>query len=234
MDGERAMGLIVSCEHASRMVPPGIDLQLSAEQIASHLGWDEGALELACALALGWGAPLLAGTVSRLVVDLGRSPDNPEVVPGRARGERIPGNIGLDDEEREARMRTFHEPYRRALRAEIATRSPCRHLSVRSFAPVLQGRPRRFDVGLRYDPVRRGEVAWVSRLKDAVRRAGFDVRLNQPYLGTDDGMTSWLRRQLPDEAYAGVELEFSQRLTAEQRAALVAALQLTSAAPSPG
>ena len=118
-------------------------------------------------------------------------------------------------------MKAFYDPYRRALVAEIEGRQPCRHLSVHSFTPNLNGRSRRFDVGLLYDPARRSEVAWVSRLMSLIRAVGLDVRLNQPYAGTDDGMTTWLRSRFTDAAYAGVELEVSHRLTDEQRERLI-------------
>lgn len=216
-----AMGLILSCEHASCLVPPGVSLGVSQTLIASHIGWDPGAIDVATALALGWGVPLFAGQVSRLVVDLNRSPDNPDVIPELAFGEPVKGNLDLREEDRAARMRAFHDPFRRAMVAEIGARQPCRHLSIHSFAPTLHGRSRRFDIGLLYDPARRSEVAWVSRLMSLIRAVGLDVRLNQPYAGTEDGMTTWLRTRFPDSVYAGVELEISHRLTDEQRERLI-------------
>ncbi|MGZ5244731.1 MAG: N-formylglutamate amidohydrolase, partial [Bacteroidia bacterium] len=37
------------------------------------------------------------------------------------------------------------------------------------------------------------------------------VKFNYPYLGTDDGFTTHLRKLFPDEKYAGVEIEINQK-----------------------
>ena len=71
---------------------------------------------------------------------------------------------------------------------------------------------RRADVGLLYDPGRRGEAALCARWKAslAVFAPGLRVRRNYPYAGKGDGLTSHLRRQLPSSAYVGIELEVNQ------------------------
>ena len=43
-------------------------------------------------------------------------------------------------------------------------------------------------------------------------RAPLAIHLNRPYRGWTDGLTSSLRRELPEDRYVGVELEVSQRL----------------------
>ena len=51
--------------------------------------------------------------------------------------------------------------------------------------------------------------AWRRELSARLPR--LTIRLNQPYRGTDDGLTTHLRARLPTAVYAGIELEVNQR-----------------------
>ncbi len=220
--------LILSCEHASRRVPARWRDALAGARRAldTHRGWDPGALELARVLARALGAPLAVGRASRLVVDLNRSLGHPRLFSPWTR--RLPG------EEREAILDALWHPYRREvarlLEAGFRGGHPVVHLSLHSFTPVLDGRRRDVDLGLLFDPGRPGERrlarAWKPVLQEALaglaagrRSGGLRVRLNAPYRGTSDGLTRDLRLRHPDGAYAGLELEVSQRLPAAGGAA---------------
>jgi predicted N-formylglutamate amidohydrolase len=67
--------LITSCEHGGNAVPaPWKGLFAGHEAlVASHRGWDLGALPLARQLARAFAAPLFVATTTRLLVDLNRS-----------------------------------------------------------------------------------------------------------------------------------------------------------------
>jgi hypothetical protein len=69
------------------------------------------------------------------------------------------------------------------------------------------------DIGLLYDPARRGEAAlcrrWQAQL-DALAPES-KVRRNYPYTGKSDGFTAYLRRRFPAGAYLGIELEMNQK-----------------------
>jgi predicted N-formylglutamate amidohydrolase len=86
------------------------------------------------------------------------------------------------------------------------------HVAVHSFDPELEPAARRFDVGVLFDPDRRPEADMAAWLGDALARAGHETRANQPYLGTDEGMTTCLRQRFAAAAYAGIEIEVSQAL----------------------
>jgi hypothetical protein len=43
------------------------------------------------------------------------------------------------------------------------------------------------------------------------------VRLNYPYAGAADGLTTWLRRRHPQSRYLGVELEINQAIVGTPR-----------------
>ena len=181
-----------------------------------HRAWDPGALPLARALAARTGAPLFTGTVSRLVVDLNRRESDPDVVPARSFGLEVPGNQGLDPAERERRLATWHRPFREAVRGAVEQamhdHGAVLQLSVHSFTPVLDGVIRGVEVGVLHDPARDPEHQRAARLRDALMAQGLDARLDEPYLGTDEGFTTWFRERLPAHRYAGIELELSQGL----------------------
>ena len=68
-----------TCEHGGNRTPPPFDALFRGHErlLASHRGYDAGALELARDLAHLLGAPCVAATVSRLVVELNRPSDDP-------------------------------------------------------------------------------------------------------------------------------------------------------------
>lgn len=212
-----AASLLVTCEHASNRVPAAYaGLGLTAAQLASHIAWDPGAGSVARALARRFGCPCHPGRWTRLLVDLNRSERHPKLVARRSFGVVVPGNAGIAPEEIERRTRRFHRPYRRAVLEDVRRIrrrcGACLHLSVHSFAPVVDGRVRRTEIGLLYDPQRTRERRFARTLAPLLRRGGLHVRLNHPYRGTSDGHTSALRRLHAGAAYAGIEIEMNQKL----------------------
>ncbi len=215
--------VLVTCEHGGNRVPrrERALFARAGRLLASHRGFDAGALDVACRLARAWRAPFVPATTTRLLVDLNRSPHNPAVFSALTR--RLPRA------RREALLARHHRPHWQRVRAAVAA-TPGRvlHLAVHSFTPVLRGARRDFGIGILYDPKRRGEreraLAWQRRLSRAL--PGVGVRRNAPYRGDADGLATALRRELPASRYQGIELELNQRLiaSAAQRRALAAAL----------
>jgi predicted N-formylglutamate amidohydrolase len=220
--------LVLSCEHASARIPPAYRSLFAGagRALASHRGFDPGALPLARALARRLAAPLYAGGASRLLVDLNRSEGHPR--------HFSEGVARLPAGERERLLARHYRPHR--ARVELALRQGLRggrsvlHVGVHSFAPVWRGVPRAIDLGLLYDPRRPAERALAGRWKRALLALapGLRVRRNAPYRGRDDGLTTSLRDRLGPR-YLGFELEVSQRLLTggtarrKQLAAVVAA-----------
>lgn len=202
---------IVSCEHGGKRIPAAWRALFAGREalLASHRGYDAGALVLARDLADALHAPLFAATVSRLLVDLNRSPVNP------ARYSEITRALGKAERDRiHAR---YYQPYRRRIEHAIAQaiRRGARvvHISSHSFTPTLDGRVRNADLGLLYDPQRPDEMALCLRWMAALQHhaPALRVRRNYPYAGRADGFCSWLRRHYPAERYLGIELEMNQR-----------------------
>lgn len=211
------LGLVLSCEHASWMAPPGVELGLSVEALQSQAGWDHGAYEIAAQLGEALGLPVHHGAFTRMFVDLNRAPDHPDVIPRVSYGTPVPGNAELPLEEHQRRLAQFHEPYWAAVQRDCAARlldpGRCLHLSCHSFDPDLDQHARSFDVGVLYDPSRPFEAKIAEALMFRLRGSGLSVRANQPYLGTAPALVTSLRTRLGSPTYAGIEIEASHAVT---------------------
>lgn len=210
-------GLVLSCEHASWQLPPGVDLGVADDVRAWQAGWDHGALEIARPLGDALGLPVHTGSFTRMFVDLNRPPDHPDVIPVNSYGAPVPGNAQLTPGDRAARIAQYHAPYwdavRRDVRAALDSRGACLHFSSHTFDPSLDPERRRFDVGVLYDPAHAFEAALAERLIAQLRAAGLAVRANEPYSGTGPAICTRLREELAGERYAGIELETSHAVT---------------------
>jgi len=235
-DGARVrpggIACLVTCEHGGNRIPaPYAALFRShAALLASHRGYDPGALAMARSLARALDARLMTSTVSRLLVELNRSPGrqfrNSPVMRAAARDVRT--DI----------CRRYYTPHWTAAEAfvgeAIASGRRVLHVSSHSFTPSLDGDVRRTDVGLLYDPARASERALCAAWQRALcaRLPYWTARRNYPYRGTGDGLTRHLRTRFADALYCGIELEINQKhvrdghaIAARERAAVVAALR---------
>ncbi|MEO5700146.1 MAG: N-formylglutamate amidohydrolase [Casimicrobiaceae bacterium] len=203
--------LLVTCEHGGYDIPPQYRQVFAGwdDMLRSHRGHDPGALVLARDFAAFYGAPLIASTVSRLLVELNRSAHHRKIFSERTRA--------LPEAEKACILAAYYTPYRRSVEDHVADAvaagARVLHVSCHTFTPVLDGSERNTDVGLLYDPRRSGErglcEAWSRAL--GARIAPLRVRRNYPYRGYDDGLTTSLRRKFPDDAYLGVEIEVNQK-----------------------
>ena len=213
--------VVVTCEHASNAIPSSYKkLGLDRRSLESHIAHDLGARDVARVYARALGAELHEGKWSRLLVDLNRSVGHRNLVAETSFGTKVPGNAALDIEEKERRVRAYHEPYRRAVVQALARVTEkygaCVHLSVHSFTPVVDGKRRDADVGLLYDPARPNERSLAQKWARALSTSGLRVRLNYPYRGTADGFTKDLRELFPAGRYTGLELELNQALLVDR------------------
>ncbi len=210
------IGLVLSCEHASWTLPPGVDLDVPLEVLQSQASWDHGALDLSNRLSEAVGLPVHAGAFSRMFVDLNRPPAHADVIPLVSYGAPVPGNVRLSAADRAERVAAFHAPYWRAVRRDAVARlrdaGQVLHVSNHSFDPALDPVNRQFDVGVLYDPAHDFESALAERLMFQLRAAGLAVRANQPYTGVGPAICTELRTEL-GASYAGIELETSHAVT---------------------
>ncbi|MDF1614849.1 N-formylglutamate amidohydrolase [Desulfurivibrio dismutans] len=211
MQARSAWQLILSCEHGSNRVPPEYAELFGAarEVLATHRGYDLGIAPLAGRLAEVLGVPLSLAPVTRLLVELNRSPGHPELFSEFSRG--------LPEKERHRLMERYYYPYRQEvterIEAIIAAGGAVCHISLHSFTPELNGEVRQTDIGLLYDPRRVLERRFCSQWKHLLteRQGKFRVRRNYPYRGVADALVTSLRRRFPASAYLGLELEVNQK-----------------------
>jgi predicted N-formylglutamate amidohydrolase len=202
---------VITCEHGGDRVPPRYAALFAqhAALVCSHRGHDLGALTIARTLARRFHAPLEYSTTSRLLIDLNRSLHHHHLF------SEITYN--LPAVERHRIVAHYWRPFRDRVAAHIAAAMEnhdvvC-HVSIHTFVPVMDGRPRPTDIGLLYDPTRAGECAFAGRWRAALRalRPELTVHRNAPYRGVADGHTTALRRVCPAQRYIGIELEVNQR-----------------------
>jgi len=217
--------LLLTCEHGGNRIPPEYRALFrgATAALTSHRGWDPGALALARRLGRRLGAPVLAVTWSRLLVEANRAPGSRRIWS--------PWTAPLSKQEKTRILERYWWPHRRrveaSVRATVNGGGRVVHVAVHSFTPVLAGVTRNADVGLLYDPARRAERNACTRWAELLRQGlpSLRVRRNYPYRGTADGVSTWLRRRFPAAAYLGIELEVSQAaLTGPRRSQLSRAL----------
>ncbi|MGC3946305.1 MAG: N-formylglutamate amidohydrolase [Chryseolinea sp.] len=199
---------VITCEHAGNSVPERFAhfFSSAAEQLQSHLGWDPGAREIGSFLAEQLQAPFYKCESTRLLVEPNRSLHSESLFSKYVQQ--------LTSEERDEVLNQYYFPHRSAVEHWVRlSPKPIVHISVHSFTPVFNGVVRDVDVGLLFDPDREGEnnfcQVWLEALQDMAPH--LRCRFNEPYKGTDDGFTTYLRTKFPDAEYLGIEIEVSQR-----------------------
>lgn len=202
--------ILITCEHGGNAIPARFRSVFAGHEtvLQTHRGYDRGALPLAKEIAASFSAPLHAATVTRLLVDLNRSPRHPRLFSEFTRP--------LPLRTRQEILDRHYLPYRTQVQecAEDGIRKGLRviHLSSHSFTPELEGEVRNADIGLLYDPERHGEVHLCRRWQAALKEhaPALKVRMNYPYSGNADGLTAALRKRFSPDAYVGIELELNQ------------------------
>lgn len=200
------MKLILSCEHGGNRVASRFRKHFSERLLATHRGYDPGALALARDLSAATGAPLFYSTITRLLVELNRPLGHPRIFSAQA--------LRLPEATREALLRRYYFPYwRQVERAASKASRRVLHLSCHSFTPKLAGVRRTTDIGLLFDPARPAEAAFCRRWRNAIleRNPRLRVRYNDPYQGTFPSLVDSLRKKLGRRRYVGIQIEVNQK-----------------------
>jgi predicted N-formylglutamate amidohydrolase len=212
MAKSRATLLLLTCEHGGNQVPSQYRRLFTAhhELLESHRGWDPGTKQLALRWHEQVESELVIATVTRLLVDLNRSPNHPQAFSEITRD--------LQEAEKLQLLARYHAPHRtqvtEQVRIAINRGRRVLHIGIHSFTPILNGQVRNAEIGLLYDPRRKWELEICRRWRDALRSMSVQprVRMNYPYRGTSDGLTTSLRKSFDANMYAGIELEINQQL----------------------
>lgn len=202
------MKLVLTCEHGGYKIPDPyrVYFQDAESVLHSHRGYDPGSLDLYKKLL-----PLADfgrfQDISRLLVEMNRSFGHPQLFSEFT--------VDLDSDEKDRILKQYYFPYREPVNEYIGNLisegEEVLHLSIHSFTPTWNGKKRKADIGLLFDPGRMVEKNLCRQFKKRLQSFYHDlcIRFNYPYLGTSDGFTTSLRSKFP-ENYAGIELEVNQ------------------------
>lgn len=209
------MTLIISCEHGGNQVPAMFSELFNGkdELLNSHKGYDLGTGDLFDYL-LPQAHFGIKNTMTRLLIEFNRSEWSKNLFSS------ILSNASFS--EKEHLIRDYYRPYREKLidqiTHEIERNYWVLHLSLHSFTPQLETQIRNSDIGILYDPSRPYEKLWASHFKQKLKenQGEYTVRMNYPYLGKADGLTTYLRKRFSDR-YLGIELEINQKWVADNK-----------------
>lgn len=203
------MNLIISCEHGGNEVLPMFRECFKGKEnlLHSHRGFDAGTEDLFDHLL-----PLaqfgIKNTISRLLIEFNRSEWSKHLFSS------IMKDVSLADKEH--LLKTYYRPYRddliKVITKKLSKHQSVLHLSLHSFTPQLESQIRNNDIGILYDSSRPYERQWALHFKELLKEidSRYAIRMNYPYLGKADGLTTYLRKQFPI-GYLGIELEINQK-----------------------
>jgi predicted N-formylglutamate amidohydrolase len=210
------MKVIITCEHGGKQIPKHYRYLFyhAADLLSSHKGWDIGALQIAKRIA-SLSDYFFYSEISRLLVELNRSLHHPKLFSTFTKS--------LSKEQKALLLARYYFPYRNkiadAIADEISRSNKVLHLSIHSFAPVINQKERHVDIGLLFDTQRMLEKSFCSQWKVTMLAINhrLKVRFNNPYLGKADGLITFLRRQFKVDDYLGIELEVNQKYLQDSR-----------------
>ncbi len=148
--------LLLVADHAANLIPRALgDLGVSESERARHIGWDIGIANVSKHLADALDAVLILQNYSRLVIDCNRPPGVPSSMPEVSEATPVPGNVGLSEADKAARIADIFQPYHAAIKVELDRRQsngkPVALIAMHSFTPFLKGVARPWHIGLLYN-----------------------------------------------------------------------------------
>jgi predicted N-formylglutamate amidohydrolase len=205
--------LIITCEHAGNDVPEEFRhlFKHNSGVLETHRGIDIGALELTNSISELLKKEPYLHTVTRLLVDLNRSTQSPTLFSEFTREQ--PLHI------REKIFKKYYQPHRNKIEEKInqviADGEQAIHVGIHTFTPIWEDEEREVDVGFLFDPRSKAEQHFCYLWRHELNQRSSELRLkmNEPYRGTMDGFTTYLRRQFSGNNYLGMEIEVNQRFT---------------------
>lgn len=179
--------VVLLCDHASNNIPAQFhDLGLKPDDLARHIAWDPGALEVATAMSARLDAPVVYSTVSRLVIDCNRPLHSDRLIVTESDGTHVPGNRQLDETARSRRIEAFYRPFHAAVDELLDHRAGAGRdtalVAIHSFNPVYGGVARPWHVGVIFGADRRLADPVLAGLR---AEANIVVGENQPYSPAD-------------------------------------------------
>jgi len=182
---DRVSRYLVVADHARNRIPACLgDMGLSESARNEHFAWDPGSEGVALHLADRLNCPAIIAGFSRLVIDPNRVLDHPTLCTPHEDETDIPANIGISEEEKQARIEALYLPYHRAISAAIS------NILARGETPVLisshsyvpqyrKGSYRPWHVGILWRNDERVSRPVINALR--AHEGRFEIGDNQPY-----------------------------------------------------
>lgn len=177
--------VLLVADHATPYFPAAMNqLGLADWVLERHVAWDIGSDKLTRFLADELDAQAVLSGFSRLIVDPNRQLDDPTAFIEVSDGIAIPGNIGLDEEQKALRVRSFFKPYHDKISdrlGDFARKGIVPALiSIHTCTPVFDRIVRPWHVGIMWDKDPRISVPLIeafSRMEEVC------IGDNEPYSG---------------------------------------------------
>ena len=212
--------VLVVADHASRHIPEDMhQLGLADWVLERHVAWDIGSDELAWFLAEELNAPLILAGFSRLIIDPNRNPDSRSSVVDISDGIAIPGNMDLNEQQKDHRIKSFFQPYHDRIAKQLAAFAargivPAM-LAVHTCSPVFDRVVRPWHIGIMWDKDPRIPVPLMQNLASM---EGICIGDNEPYSGRHPhDFTIDHHAEAAGLPHAGIEVR--QDLVADQEGA---------------
>jgi predicted N-formylglutamate amidohydrolase len=179
--------LLIVADHAGNLAPRTLGwLGVPLAEYQRHIAWDIGIAAVCRPLAVELDATLIQQNYSRLIIDCNRTPGSATSIPEIGELTPIPGNIGLSESGKAARVREIFRPYHDRIETELdrrwGERRPTALIAMHSFTPVFMGVARPWHVGLLYNRDPRIAHILIALLRG---EPGLVVGDNEPYSVTD-------------------------------------------------
>jgi predicted N-formylglutamate amidohydrolase len=206
----------LTCDHAGRLIPRSLGrLGLPEAETFRHIAWDIGIGAVGQQLSHLLDATIIRQAYSRLVIDCNRDPSVSSSIPEISETTEIPGNCGITQADRVARISAVFRPYHDRITAALDRRAAEGRASLlvalHSFTPVFKGVSRPWHGAVLFNRDRRFAHILAGLLR---AERGLVIGENEPYAVTD--LTDYTvpvhaeRRGLPY-----VEIEIRQDLIAD-------------------
>jgi predicted N-formylglutamate amidohydrolase len=179
--------LLIVADHAGKHFPPRLrQLGLSNAECERHIAWDIGIGAVCRLIGKALDAVVIRQNYSRLVIDCNRTPGSETSILAVSELTRVPGNIGLSEHQRLARVREIFQPYHDRIATELDWRReagrPTALISMHSFTPVFNAARRPWHVGVLYNRDPRFAQILMELLH---REEGLVTGDNEPYSVAD-------------------------------------------------
>jgi predicted N-formylglutamate amidohydrolase len=178
---------LLVADHAGNLMPRSVHgLGLLASERDRHIAYDIGIAGVCRAMADMLEATLIEQNYSRLLIDCNRAPTSETSIVEISELTPIPGNLGLSDGQKAARLHEIFGPYHHRIEVELDERRragrPVALVAMHSFTPVFKGVSRPWHAGVLYNRDPRFALRLLALLK---RQDGLMVGDNEPYSVSD-------------------------------------------------